>query len=121
MSGESAMNERVCTHFVPQVIAPKPALATAAPERPPIKACDELDGMPKYQVMRFQTMAPSSAPMMRLGVMTAGSMIPVPIAWATAVPTVNAAMKLKKAAHTTAANGLSTRVPTMVAMEFAES
>jgi hypothetical protein len=30
-------------------------------------------------------------------------------------------MKLKNAAQTTAANGLRTRVPTTVAMEFAES
>ena len=26
--------------------APKPALATAAPAKPPISACDELDGIP---------------------------------------------------------------------------
>ncbi len=42
--------------------APKPALATAAPAKPPIKACEELDGIPKYQVMRFHVMAPMSPP-----------------------------------------------------------
>jgi hypothetical protein len=32
--------------------------ATAAPTRPPIRACDEEDGSPKYQVTRFHEMAP---------------------------------------------------------------
>ena len=49
------------------------------------------------------------------------SIIPLPIVFATAVPTVNAARKLKDAAQITAGSGLSTRVPTTVAMEFAES
>lgn len=40
---------------------------------------------------------------------------------ATASDPVNAAAKLNTAAHMTAANGLSTRVPTIVAIEFAES
>src|SRR5512132_3290063 len=65
--------------------------------------------------------APSSPPRITFGSTMAVSIIPLPIAFATAVPTVNAAMKLKNAAQTTAASGLSTRVPTIVAMEFAES
>ncbi len=40
--------------------APRPALAMAAPASPPIRACDELVGSPKYQVVRFQRMAPNS-------------------------------------------------------------
>ena len=40
----------------------KPDLATAAPTRPPISACDDEDGMPYYQVITFQAMAPTSAP-----------------------------------------------------------
>ena len=48
-------------------------------------------------------------------------MIPVWIAFATSSPAVNAAVKLKNAAQTTAATGLRTRVPTIVAIEFAES
>jgi hypothetical protein len=40
---------------------------------------------------------------------------------ATAVPNRKTAMKLKTAAHTTAAEGDSTRVETTVAMEFAAS
>ena len=34
--------------------APAPALAITAPTMPPIKACDELDGMPYHQVTTFQ-------------------------------------------------------------------
>src|SRR4051812_43081886 len=39
------------------LMAPKPALATAAPANPPISVCDEDDGMPNHQVSRFQQMA----------------------------------------------------------------
>ena len=45
-SGEMTMNDSVCTHLTPQVMALHPALATAAPAYPPIRACDELDGIP---------------------------------------------------------------------------
>ena len=48
-------------------------------------------------------------------------MIPFWIAFATSSPAVNAAVKLKNAAQITAASGLKTRVPTIVAIEFAES
>lgn len=66
-------------------------------------------------------MAPSSPAAITLGVTTSGTTKPLLTALATAVPTRSAAAKLKVAAHTTAANGDSTRVPTMVAIEFAES
>ena len=35
---------------------------TAAPANPPIRACEELDGRPKYQVSTFHPQAPASAP-----------------------------------------------------------
>ena len=47
--------------------------------------------------------------------------IPLPTVFATAVPNVNAAMKLKNAAQMTALPGERTRVETTVAMEFAAS
>ena len=84
-------------------------------------ACDELDGRPYAQVIRFQMMAPNNPPRITLGVTSLTSIMPLPTALATAVPTVNAARKLKNAAQMTAASGLSTRVPTTVAIEFAES
>src|SRR5215207_4027271 len=77
--------------------------------------------MPYTQVIRFQTMAPSSPPRMTCGSTIFCSIIPPPTALATATPPVNRAAKLNVAAQNTAASGLRTRVPTMVAMEFAES
>ena len=49
------------------------------------------------------------------------SISPLPIVLATAVPTTNAAMKLKNAAQKTATPGVSTRVETTVAIELALS
>src|SRR6478672_2533382 len=71
--------------------------------------------------MRFQMTAPSSAAKMTFASTMLCSIIPPPTAFATATPPVNSAAKLKNAAHITAASGLRTRVPTIVAMEFAES
>src|ERR1700742_3539169 len=36
-----------------------PAAAIVDPTTPPISACDELDGMPKYQVSKFQIIPPA--------------------------------------------------------------
>ena len=58
---------------------------------------------------------------MTFGLTMLCSIMPPPMAFATARVPVNAAAKLKTAAQITAASGLRTRVPTMVAMEFAES
>src|SRR5688572_31154792 len=71
--------------------------------------------------MRFQTIAPNRPPRMTLGSTIETSIIPLPMVFATAVPPKNAAMKLKNAAHATACSGVSTRVATTVAIEFAES
>ena len=54
-------------------------------------------------------------------VTTFRSTMPAPTVWATAVPKPNAATKLKNAAQITALPGVSTRVETTVAMEFAAS
>src|SRR6201999_3884088 len=39
--------------------APKPAAAIVEPTTPPTRACDELDGIPRYQVATFQVMPPT--------------------------------------------------------------
>ena len=44
--------------------AQPPAAAMPAPTSPPISACVELLGRPRYQVTTFQAIAPSSAAMM---------------------------------------------------------
>src|SRR5262245_28435793 len=71
--------------------------------------------------MRFHTIAPSSPPRMTFASTKETSIIPLPIVLATAVPTVKRAAKLNVAAQRTAVKGFNTRVPTIVAMEFAES
>src|SRR5436190_22487502 len=52
------------TRTLPSTPSPRTALAPpyaqAAPTTPPISACDELDGSPKYQVIRFHEIAPMS-------------------------------------------------------------
>jgi hypothetical protein len=105
----------------PHTIEARSALAIPAPKRPPIRAWELLDGMPAHQVIRFQEIAPINAAKMILGVTILGSMMPVPIVWATCSPKNRKAMKLKNAAHNTAARGGRTRVETMVAIEFAAS
>ena len=42
--------------------ASAPSATKTAPTIPPISACEELDGRPKYQVIRFHAIAPTSPP-----------------------------------------------------------
>src|SRR3954447_7622159 len=53
-AGSTTLDTRPC-HFT----AENPAAASVEPTTPPISACDELDGMPRYQVSRFQVMPPA--------------------------------------------------------------
>jgi hypothetical protein len=96
-------------------------LAVPAPTKPPISACELDDGIAAHQVMRFQEIAPISAPKITRQSTTSGAMRPVPIVCATCSPKNRKAMKLKNAAKTTAMPGDSTRVETTVAIEFAAS
>src|SRR6266849_9454874 len=100
---------------------PKPALATAAPAKPPMSACDELVGNPQTHVTRSHAMAPASAARITHWSTTLASTTPLPTVRATWTPNPKAATKLKKAAHTTAWSGVSTRGETTVAMELAAS
>ena len=119
--GDSAIAESVSIHFLPHRSATKPTFDTAAPAYPPMSACDELDGIPNHQVIRFHVIAPSSPPRITFASTTFRSMNPAATDFATAVPTKKSAAKLNTAAQITAANGLRTRVPTIVAIELAES
>ena len=120
MSGATTMNTSVLTQPW-AMIAPKPALATAAPAYPPTNACEEDVGSPSHQVARSQMIAPSSPPRITVASTSVRSIIPPPIVFAMAVPNTNAATKFQNAAQMTAAVGESTRVETTVAMEFAAS
>ena|SRR5437773_11560761 len=86
-----------------------------------MSACEEEEGIPKYHVRTFHTIAPRRPPRTTSELTTETSISPFPIVFATAVPKENAATKLKKAAQKTAWNGERTRVDTTVAIEFAES
>src|SRR4029079_2451407 len=66
-------------------------------------------------------MAPASPAKTTAIERTLGSTTPVAMVGATLVPNTRKAMKLNAAAHTTAKPGVSTRVATTVAMEFAAS
>src|SRR5512145_3493953 len=120
-SGARKMKEIVANHLPGKTSALKPALEIAAPPSPPIRACDDDEGIPPHQVMRFQVIAPTSAPSITDESTIAGLTIPLAIVFATAVVKTNAAMKLKNAAQATAKLGERTRVDTTVAIEFAAS
>ena len=96
--------------------------ASAAPTSPPNSAWLELDGRPKYQVTRFQTIAPASAAKrMPIPDRPSGVAIsPLLTVLATPLPR-NAPARFITAAIASAALGVSARVDTEVAMAFAES
>ena len=119
-SGDSTIASSVFDRPV-QTAAEIPAFAMPAPTSPPISACELDEGIPSAQVIRFQTMAPTSAAKITVASTTLGSMMPVPIVLATWSPNNRKAMKLKKAAQSTAYCGRSTRVDTIVAIELAAS
>ena len=118
---------------IPEITRPfTPSAGRVAPTIPPASAWEDEEGSPHHQVSRFQTMAPTSAAKMTERTIStpcpfsmSNWMIPLPMVWATRSSppkkTGAAATKLKKAAQATAVIGDSTRVETMVAIEFAAS
>jgi hypothetical protein len=98
-----------------------PALATAAPTKPPTRVCDELEGKPYHQVRRFQVIAATKAAAITVRLIASGLITPFPIVAATFKGKIRKATKLKNAAIPTAATGESTFVDTTVAIELAES
>src|SRR5215204_1702767 len=118
-SGDSGMNRMVFSRL-PRSNAPKPALATPAPANPPMRACDEEVGRPSHQVRKFQLAAPMSPAKTTASLTTSGSTV-LPTVLATCVWKTRKAMKLNRAAQTTASRGVSTRVETTVAIELAAS
>src|SRR4051812_8113754 len=98
--------------------------ARPAPTRPPISACDDDDGRPKYQVTRFHVMAPTSAEntttMPDVLSSSEALRMPLPTVLATSVDT-RAPARLATAARTSAMRGVSARVDTAVAIALAAS
>ena len=54
-----------------------PSAASAAPTTPPISACDELDGRPYHQVIRFHAIAPIRPANTIVGVIRSASTMPL--------------------------------------------
>ena len=98
----------------------EPDWTSAAPTRPPISACEELDGRPNHQVSRFQAIAPKRAAISVCCVARFASMSPLATFFATAVVT-NAPARFATAATSTATRGVTARVPTELAIAFAVS
>src|SRR3954470_6933495 len=96
--------------------------ASAAPTRPPISACEDEDGRPKYQVTKFQTIAPINAESTtaRPAAPAGGSMIDAAMVTATPVER-KAPSKLPIAAMVSATRGVSARVETALAIALAAS
>src|SRR5215216_6403954 len=87
---------------------------------PPMRAWLELDGRPRYHVMRFHVIAPTRPAKTIFRVIAPGSTIPFATVAATLSET-NAPAKFRTAAESTARRGERARVETLVAMEFAVS
>src|SRR3954470_3067863 len=97
-----------------------PWAASIDPTMPPMRACEELDGSPAYQVTRFHTMAPTRPAKTTVRVMSWTSTMPLAMVAAT-FSDRNAPTKLRIAANPTATRGASARVEIEVATTLAVS
>src|SRR5215210_5408605 len=97
-----------------------PFATSIAPTIPPISACDELDGSPKYQVVRFQAIAPTSPANTISSVIASGFTTSFATVAATSRDT-NAPTKFSSAAYPTASRGAMARVEIEVATTLAVS
>src|SRR5215831_13339444 len=97
------------------LIALPPAAAIVDPITPPIRACDELDGMPNSQVRRFQMMPPARPAATTVRVTSAVLTRPLAIVAATARER-NAPMKFSSPETATATRGGSAPVAMDVAI-----
>ena len=104
--------------------APEPLATIVAPITPPIRACDELDGIVRYQVIRFHIIAPSNAASTSTKpsppASTLGFTIPFAIVAATLIE-MNAPAKFRHADIKTATRGFNAPVAIDVATAFAVS
>src|SRR5882757_1944393 len=91
------------------LIALAPAATNVAPTTPPINACEDDDGSPKYQVTRFHAIAPTSPAKMIVVVTSVADTIPLATVAAT-FSEMNAPTKLRIAANPTARRGDMARV-----------
>jgi hypothetical protein len=93
----------------------EPAAARVAPITPPIRACEELDGIPKYHVIKFQMMPPQRPPNTTVRLMAPLLTSPLAIVAAT-LNDKKAPTRLRTPASTTAMRGGRAPVAIEVAM-----
>src|SRR5437879_3288366 len=98
MIGDSTMNTAILRKPASSS-EDHPAAATAAPAIPPISACEDDVGRPRYQVIRSHAIAPISPENTTDRLSTSGLTTSLAIVAATFVPNTMNAMKLKNAAH----------------------
>src|SRR3954451_14552095 len=98
----------------------KPSAATAEPTTPPISAWEELEGSPKYQVTRFQAIAPINPAKTIVGVIAAASTTSLATVAATEIE-MNAPAKFNSEATAIATCGRAAPVEIEVATTFAVS
>ena len=103
------------------LIALKPAPITTEPINPPINACEELLGKPRYQVSRFQRMAAARAATSTFVLMAWESTISAPMVVATATPKMKGPQNSAIAVIPSAILGEMARDEIMVATMLLES
>ena len=101
-------------------MASAPPATQVAPIRPPKSACDELEGRPRYQVVRFHRIAPTSPAKITTGLMSVSSTSPPEIVFATCTDR-KAPTRLRHPAIATATLGRSAPVAIEVAIALAVS
>src|SRR6476469_9298746 len=116
MIAGSTIFDMITDMFTPAVPAP----INTAPMRPPNRACEELEGSPKSQVIRFHRMAPTSPAKIITGLTSASLTMPPEIVLATSVDR-KAPTTLSTAAMMTAVRGRNAPVATEVAIALALS
>src|SRR5215210_1100432 len=106
-------------------MAPAPYTTSPMPISAPINACEELEGRPARQVMRFQVMAPNSTAMSIESATPSAGATRLPTVFATSACSncvvTTAPTRLRTAEKATATRGVIARVPTAVPIAFAVS
>src|SRR3954451_2386217 len=119
-TGATAAGTSTFSMMPSTLITSGPSATNAAPIRPPISACDELDGRPAHQVAMFHAIAPTRPANTTVVVTAPASTMPEPTVAAT-FSEMNAPAKFRIELSATAKRGDIARVDTDVAMAFAVS
>src|SRR3954449_57715 len=119
-TGATAAGTSTFSTMPSTLMASGPSATNAAPIRPPISACDELDGRPAHQVAMFHAIAPTRPANTTVVVTAPASTMPEPTVAAT-FSEMNAPAKFSTADRATANRGDMARVDTDVAIALAVS